>query len=95
VPASIAQVATDRPARYLKQLASHFSRGAGGEVDTDHARVDFDFGTLLLDTAEGALVMRAEASDAESLARVEDVAGGHLVRFGQKDELQVDWTPED
>ena len=94
MPASIAQVATDRPTRYLKQLASHFSHRVGGEVENDHARVDFDFGTLLLDTAEGSLVMRAEAADAESLARLEQVAGSHLVRFGQKDELQVDWTPD-
>ena len=58
MPASIAQVATDRPARYLKQLASHFSNRVGGELENDHAQLDFDFGTLLLDTAEGSLVMR-------------------------------------
>lgn len=94
MPSSTARVATDRPARYLKQLASHFSRRAGGEVSDDHAQLAFDFGTLTLGTADGALLMRAEAADAEMLARLEDVAGGHLIRFGQKDELQVDWVPE-
>jgi hypothetical protein len=94
MPSSTATVATDRPARYLKQLASHFSQRANGEIGTDHARVDFDFGTLVLDTADGSLVMRAEAADPEALARVEDVAARHLIRFGQKDELQVEWTPE-
>ena len=39
-----------------------------------------------------ALVLRAEAADEETLAKVEDVAGRHLVRFGQRDELVVDWS---
>lgn len=93
MPSSIARVVTDRPARYLKQLASHLSRRGGGEIADDHAAVDFDFGSLVLDTADGALVMRAQAADADALARVEDVAGRHLVRFGQKDDLVVTWTP--
>lgn len=94
MPSSTARVATERPSRYLKQLASHLSRGGGGVIADDHAQVDFDFGVLVLDTADGALVMRAQAADAETLARVEDVAGRHLVRFGQKDELAVAWTPD-
>jgi len=38
-----------------------------------------------------ALVMRADAEDAETLDRVKDVTGRHLERFGEKDGLVVTW----
>jgi hypothetical protein len=38
-----------------------------------------------------ALVMRADAEDAETLNRVKDVTGRHLERFGEKDGLVVTW----
>jgi hypothetical protein len=34
------------------------------------------------------------APDAESLARIEDVLGRHLARFGQRQELTVTWQPD-
>jgi len=36
----------------------------------------------------------ASAEDAAGLDRVEDVTGKHLVRFGEKDELVVEWQRE-
>ena len=44
---------------------------------------------------EGKLTLRAEAPDAESLARVQHVLGSHLERFGQRSELTVTWTTQD
>jgi hypothetical protein len=38
---------------------------------------------------------RVEASDAESLARVQHVLGSHLERFGQRNELTVSWITQD
>jgi hypothetical protein len=35
--------------------------------------------------------MVAQADDAAGLAQVQDVTGSHLIRFGQKDNLVVDW----
>jgi hypothetical protein len=45
----------------------------------------------LLEATPGTLVLRAEAPDAEELARLEDVVGRHLVRFGERGELKVAW----
>jgi len=48
-------------------------------------------GTTTLTVEAGALVMRADAGDAETLDRVKDVTGRHLERFGEKDGLVVTW----
>ena len=48
-------------------------------------------GTTTLTVEAGALVMRADAEDAETLDRVKDVTGRHLERFGEKDGLVVTW----
>lgn len=91
--ASVALVSTDSPARYDKQLASHFSHKVTvDEVPAGHV-VHFDAGDAHLEVTADHLVLRAVAVDAESLATVQRVAGGHLERFGQRDGLQVQWGP--
>jgi hypothetical protein len=86
------RVATERGERYRKQLASHFgnkievAEGPSGTVLT------WGFGgTTTLTVEAGALVLRADAEDAETLDRVKDVTGRHLERFGEKDGLVVTW----
>jgi hypothetical protein len=41
------------------------------------------------------LILEASATDAESLAVVEDVLGRHLERFGARRELAVTWQREE
>ena len=48
-------------------------------------------GSTTLTVEDDALVMRADAEDAETLDRVKDVTGRHLERFGEKDGLAVTW----
>jgi hypothetical protein len=43
-----------------------------------------------LTATEGALLLTLE-TEAEHLGRLEDVMGRHLVRFGTRDELVVEW----
>ena len=93
---STASVPTDRPGRYAKQLAAHLSRRTDAEWDdaTGRGRVTLGAGRADLVAADGALDMRIEADDTD-LPRLEDVLGRHLVRFGAKDELVVQWTHGD
>jgi len=86
------RVATERAERYRKQLASHFgskmevTESPGGTILT------WSFGGTTTMTVEpGALVLRVDAQDAETLDRVKDVTGRHLERFGDKDGLVVTW----
>jgi hypothetical protein len=91
---SVANVKTERPERYLKQLVSHLGR----KVDSQHAddgssgRLTFSSGSCVLTADQGALVLTVQAEDEERLAAVQDVVARHLVRFATQDELAVEWS---
>ena len=84
-------IATDRPARYLKQLVSHVGRKVAVEESDGAATFRLTgtaVGTAVVD-GDG-LRVSAAADDAETLARVQHVIGGHLIRFMGREE-PVDW----
>ena len=94
MPTSTAQVTTDRPARYIKQLASHLGRTVEAEVARDgRATIVFARGTCLLAPLPGRIHLACAARDAEALAHVQDVVARHLVRFATQEELpEVRWS---
>jgi uncharacterized protein len=102
---SSATVTTDRPGRYGKQLASHLGRRVSSSWDDEAGigEVTLPFGRAELTAQDGALHLFVQGSpDAEpelqggaGLDRLEDVVGRHLVRFGTKDELVVQWQRSD
>ncbi|WP_051943539.1 DUF2218 domain-containing protein [Streptacidiphilus rugosus] len=89
---SQARVVTDRPHRYAKQLAAHLGRKVetNWDSETGLGSLTFGAGTGAMTATDGALLLVVEG-DAENLDRLEDVVGRHLVRFGAKDELVVEW----
>jgi len=89
---SHAEVVTEDPGRYAKQLASHLGRKLAAEEDGDSTVLRFDGGWCRLTPAAGALLLHAEADSAEVLHRVEQVVGSHLERFGTRSELAVNWV---
>ena len=93
---SSASVATDRPGRYGKQLVSHLSRRLEGSWSEDSASgtIALTDGTATLTSVPDGLELAIDAP-AESLDRWEDVLGRHLVRFGKRDELVVQWQRSD
>lgn len=89
---STAHVATDRAERYAKQLGEHLGRKVP-VVDSDRGRVvQLGEATCLLAVTDEALVLEASAPDTEAMERVHRVVGGHLERFGVRDELLVTWS---
>ncbi|MER8188014.1 DUF2218 domain-containing protein [Kitasatospora sp. NPDC094015] len=89
---SEARVTTDRPGRYGKQLAAHMGRKiqADWSEETGRGALAFRAGTATLVAEPDALLLTVEGA-AEDLAGLEDVVGRHLVRFGTRDELVVEW----
>ncbi|MFJ1707962.1 DUF2218 domain-containing protein [Kitasatospora sp. NPDC088346] len=89
---SEARVRTDRPARYGKQLAAHMGRKIRADWSEEAGRGELAFrgGTATLVAEPGALLLAVEGA-AEELPGLEDVVGRHLVRFGTRDELVVEW----
>ncbi|HXR13330.1 MAG TPA: DUF2218 domain-containing protein [Solirubrobacteraceae bacterium] len=91
---STAQVATAKPGPYMKQLCKHFGHKNEVTFDDSRGEIHLSSGVCALDaSAPAALGLRATAADAESLERLTGVIGGHLERFGSRDELSVSWSP--
>jgi uncharacterized protein len=91
---SRADVATDAPARYAKQLVSHLGRKLvfTGDGVTAPATAVIGAATAGIVVGEGVLTLEAAGDDEESVARVEHVLGSHLERFAQREALTVQWV---
>ena len=89
-----ADVPTDVPERYAKQLVSHLGRRVEFSVDGPRSTAAIAGGTGIVEVGDGVLTLRAQAPDAATLDRVQDVLGRHLERFGQRNELVVVWTDD-
>jgi uncharacterized protein len=90
--ASTAIVATTRPERYLKQLASHLGQRIPVVQEGSHTAWTFPIGECFGTATPETIELRAEATTPEDLARIEDVIGRHLERFGTRDSLLVRWA---
>jgi uncharacterized protein len=87
-----ADVPTEAPERYAKQLVSHLGRRVEFTTDGPTSTASIAGGTGAIHVGDGVITLHAEAPDAETLDRVQDVLGRHLERFGQRNELAVVWT---
>jgi uncharacterized protein len=87
-----ADVRTDVPERYAKQLVSHLGRRTEWTTEGPISTADIAGGRGTVEVGDGVLTLRASAPDTETLDRVQDVLGRHLERFGQRNELVVVWT---
>ena len=88
-----ARVATSRSGRYAKQLAEHLGRRSQIRETPDGIVIELAAGTCLLVAEPAELMLVARASSEQDLDVVTDVVARHLVRFGTRDELVVEWQP--
>jgi uncharacterized protein len=89
---STAEVATDKPVPYMRQLCKHFGHKVDASFGEDSGYIQFEFGRCELHATEGRLTLEVSAADEESHERMERVIGSHLERFGRRDGLSVGWT---
>ena len=82
-----AVVATDRPARYIKLGTAELPDGIRLTFNRDG--IFRGYGDLR--ETDGALVMEVRAESDEQAAHLADVLDRHLVRFGERDELTVNF----
>ena len=87
-----AAVATAAPARYAKQLASHFGRRCEVREEADGVRIVFGDGSCLVQPRADVLGLRISAPSRPGVERLTQGVGSHLERFGRRNELQVSWT---
>lgn len=83
---------TDRAQRYAKQLVSHWS--ARGPVTEDESGLLQQWETgqqLRLHPTPAALEIEVTVPDGADVVQFGGVVARHLERFGQRDELHVEW----
>jgi len=89
---SRAEVSTDTPARYAKQLQAHLGRKLNFSTEGSISTATIGEATGQIVVGDSTLTLIATGVDEEAVAQVEHVLGSHLERFGQRNELTVTWT---
>lgn len=89
---AMARVETKKPSRYLKALCNHFNRKVTATYSDDHGYVVFPFGECRMQVAGDYLELHVSANSDARLTRTKHVVADHLVRFGNKEELEVHWV---
>lgn len=85
-------MATQRPARYAKQLGGHWAGKGSVEEEAGVTLIRFDSGQVVSLTPEdSALAIEVAVPDGVDADRFATVVAEHLVRFGRRDELVVEW----
>ena len=87
-----ADVRTETPERYAKQLVAHLGHRVEFTTVGNLSTATIGAGVGAVEVGEGVLTLHASGADAEALDRVKDVLGRHLERFGTRQELAVVWT---
>jgi hypothetical protein len=88
---SQADVATEKPVPYMRQLCKHFGHKVDAAFDDDSGYIQFAFGRCELRASGATLHLTVSADTDENRERMRNVIGSHLERFGRRDDLSVDW----
>ena len=93
-----------RLCRHAGQMGSHVSHRPRGHADGGappeirHAEASDSDGTLILNwgrctmlAADDLLTLRAEAGDTDDLAKIQELIGSRLEKFGRRERLVVSW----
>jgi len=89
---SEARITTERASRYLQQLCKHFAHKLPTSHTPQEGRIEFGIGVCALQAEPETLVLTADAPDAASLDRLEDVVARHLERFAFRDKPEIRWV---
>ncbi|HMQ93898.1 MAG TPA: DUF2218 domain-containing protein [Amaricoccus sp.] len=91
---SEAIVRTEKAGRYLQQLSKHFGHKVPVQGDERQCHIGFPMGACTLEAEPGSntLTLRLTAATAKDVGRLEEIVGGHLVRFAFREDLRVDWN---
>jgi hypothetical protein len=89
-----ADVPTDSPARYAKQLVSHLGRRITWTSDGNTHRAVIGSADAQVVAGDAVLSLLVDAPERESLERAQHVLASHLERFGRRNELAVTWSED-
>lgn len=90
-----ADILTDKPQRYAKQLVAHLGRKLTFATIGAESSAPISGGTGTVVAREGVLTLIAAAPGLDALEAVQQVLGSHLERFATRDRLHVRWVRDD
>ena len=85
-------VSTQLASKYLQQLCKHFSHKVTVDFNSEVARVDFPFGLCFMVADSDRLAFYMQSAKPEGLMRAKAVVDDHLMRFGFREELVIEWN---
>ncbi len=87
------RAATDRAARYAKQLVSHLGRKIEADFDAESGvgTLRRDESVCVMTATDATLEFAVTAADRDQMFTLMAVTQNHLERFGEKDELACVW----
>jgi hypothetical protein len=89
---SSSTIVTESSHRYLAQLCKHFGHRVPAILGERDGRISFEAGEVHLRASPATLMILAEASEPDALARLEGVVESHLKRFAFREpNLAVEW----
>lgn len=90
---SHARLPTDKAARYMTQLAKHWSHKFVVSLDETTATIPLPLGDCRMAADGAGLDITVEATSHDGLARLEDVVAEHLLRFAFRENVaKLAWT---
>lgn len=95
MPSSHATVRTEKAQRYLAQLCKHFAHKVPVDGDQSSAHVRFDPGDCRMEADATSLRIHCEADQEQKLQIVQYIVEDHVVRFGWREKLAVEWISGD
>jgi hypothetical protein len=94
-----------RHADNINQKGRHFALHSGevqarpevlhAECSDTDGILSLNWGRCIMHAGTDALTLRVEATDEDSLQRMQDLLAADLARFGRRDQLTVDWQRPD
>lgn len=90
---SHARLTTDKAARYMTQLAKHWSHKFAVTLDDTTAQIPLPIGDCRMVADDTGLDITVETADPEGLAKLEQVVADHLLRFAFREGVEaLVWT---
>lgn len=90
---SHARLTTDKAARYMTQLAKHWSHKFAVTFDDTTAHMPLPIGECRMIADETGLDITVGTDNIDGLAKLEDVVAEHLLRFAFREGVQtLAWT---
>ncbi|MEZ0067280.1 hypothetical protein ABIA32_003293 [Streptacidiphilus sp. MAP12-20] len=94
---STGRVATPKAERYAKQLCSHATwKTPHAQWTSPHGVIEFPdhMGTCRMTAQPDGLVFTIEAAGPAALARLQQIIGDNIARFGTREGLVVEWATD-